>query len=243
MNNYIVIQRESAKAPLKAASKTGISKLKFGHGRVAEYTAATESELCSMIYTSNLHYDLARWLNSWFDCLGPDEIDDFHVQFKKAHPLTKIEGALENIPVVATKDSYCELSSPMLKDDIKLTLQQEEGLLRIITTRRIPSGNPIMQGIGLPSIWAALEDYFSRYCQKYGVLPRLKRDEKNLSHELVWHFCLLHGIDMNYLNQKSIKINGDDFTTSVGMSVLVLSGLTLLITTGVFILVVLCKLM
>lgn len=195
MDNYIIVQHESAKIALEAAKdKTGVGKLQFGHGRVAEYTAIIESELCSMVYSLGLHDDLARWLNSWFDCLGPDEIDDFCSQFKKAHTLTKVEYNWRHIPTIATENSYCEIESPIFKSPVKLTLKQEMELLETIFIFNAEKPGQ--------TILSRVESFFNKYCSKYGVSAQYKRDISNQAHELAWHFCLIHGISWRYVTCK-----------------------------------------
>lgn len=138
MNRYIVIQHAKAKTRLKSTfSKTGLSKLKFGNGRSIEYSPVCESEMCTMVYTPTMRQDMVNWLNKLFGDLGPDEIDDFFEQFKLAHPLTSVQNVSSEDLMIASKNRYCELSSPLFANLIKLTEEQESVLVNIVNMNAI----------------------------------------------------------------------------------------------------------
>ncbi len=190
MNEYIIIQYVSAQVQLKSAkSKVKKYKIKFGN-RFFEMSHYIESWLATALYSYSGKRSVATWLRDIYPDIGPDEIDLFVSTFQAEHPLQTIEYSYETIPLIATEKTYCEMSLRMFKTPVKLTLNQEMEILKIVSTdheRR--------------SKYQRIVSWFSRFCKEYGYESRYKRDKGGEAKEMAWGFCMYHGLNIDVLER------------------------------------------
>ena len=195
MNAQVFIYFAHLKFQLKSAlTKTGISRLKFGHGRIFEYNPMSEAEMCSMVFFKSQRHLMADWLNETFDDLVPDEIDDFFKRFEKIHPKIRVTNISESDLMWATDGNCCEINSPLFANPVKLTDDQEAMLIRTIINKRVEPDYKFMMGDSV-NLEEALERYFAWHCQRYGISVEDKERIDEQEVELVWHFCNMHGFD------------------------------------------------
>lgn len=245
MKDYIFLQNKRAKTKILAKhNKKGAYTIKFGKGRSLEFDEYLEAELCTLVYTDYLRNDWVTWINGLCDeSLSPDEIDSFEEKFKSDHPLTEVpEYQLSGTVELATQEDCCELRSPIFKQPIKLTLEQERTLLQLIATRYVPRS--VYSGMGdAPNLCAAMQSFFAWYREQYGVAARYKKDMAIQDFELAYHFCLSHGIDFNYVNTTTVKLRWHDIISGVGWGLVALGGIGAVIFSAILILIGICKLL
>ncbi len=142
----------------------------------------------------------------------------FFERFKQDHPLTSVQNTPRKERIIASKNRYCELISPLFADSIKLTEEQETMLVDMVTSGAIDRRYVHMTGCDC-SIGDALRHYFAWYCQQYGFSARYKKDICNQANDLAWHFCNVHGFDWEYVNKmslvRSVESNNEPLTMPV----------------------------
>lgn len=229
MRKYMYLQRQQARVDLLYNSKTQEYIQKFGEGRELSFTPWSEKEFCTLVYTDELWEELTNALSNCIDDLGPDEMEDFADRFREAHPLVPVENVMECIRTCVVDEGYCILQSPLFRQEVKLTIAQEQELLNVIATRHRPPGDDkyadfsrLTDKDGV-TIYQALEGYFKWHCSKYGVKARYKKDVKIQEHELTYHFCVTHGIDWWYATNKLIKPSLGDLIAATAIIFLGLS--------------------
>ncbi len=243
MNDYILLQVCSAKIELRAKrTADGICRVRFGHHRMAELSVWHEAEMCTLVYTEYFRPEVAMWLTDMFEDIGPDEIDDFYLQFKKLHPLTPVEYKLEDIKCIADNTTYCELHSKLFKHPIKITQEQEQTLLNIITNRYVDRS--IYDGWGdAPSIGAAIQSFFAWYGANYGICAKYKKDRAHQDYELLFHFCIVHGIDLNYVQTAKVRLSSKNIAEGAGWGFLAIGGFGVAIFLFILLLIGISKLL
>lgn len=190
MNEYVIIQSVSAQVQLKSAkSKVKQYQIKFGN-RLCEMSHFIESWVATAVYSYSGKSGVASWLRDIYPDIGPDEIDLFVSTFQAEHPLQAIEYSYEDIPLIATEKTYCEMSLGMFKTPVKLTLNQEMEILKIVSTEHERR-----------SKYQRLLSWFNQFCKEYGYESRYKRDRGGEAKEMAWGFCMYHGLDIDVLER------------------------------------------
>ncbi len=243
MNNYIAIQSVNAKAPVFAAdSPTGYAALGFGNGRVWQMNDYFERECCTLVYTPSLRGPMVDWLNANFVDLFPDEIDDFFAKFKDRYPLTPVEDTLKEIKTLG--ENGFELWSSYFKTSVKITQKLEADMLEVI---KHPVNYPDFWNPfnGTPTIENVLMQNIEEYCQQYSINTRYKKYANMRNEEILWHFCLAHGVDRNYVSQKKIEMETTWDGAIMGLCVLTIVAFLpfLLISGGIILLALICSIM
>lgn len=188
MTDHILIPSKKAKAPL-LATKTKPYKIKVNRHYSEEWGLMDEAWLVSSVYLHN-YSSVSTGLRERYPDVTPDEIDRFIGTVKNNHPLETVDFNWDDIPVYATSNSCMEMSLRWLyKHPIKLTLQQERQLLKIVQDDKSNKEQ-------------RMKEWFQRYREKYGIEARLKRDREYQDEELVDMFCLLHGFNIGRIEKK-----------------------------------------
>lgn len=181
MARYLLISKKSAKVPL-LATKSKPYQVKVNDDYTASWNLMDEAWLVTNMYLLNYN-PIANSLRAAYPEIGPDEIERFFETVKTDHPVEIIKFNLDDIPVYATKKSYCELFLPWLyKYPVKLTLEQENNLLNIVKDNGLGKRERMIQ-------------WFKCYREHYGIESRLKRDRELQDEDLVEMFSLVHGLD------------------------------------------------
>ena len=243
MNDYILLQARGAKIKLKSKRTTsGMCRVRFGNHRTVEFSVWHEAEMCTLVYTEYFRPEVAMWLTDIFEDIGPDEIDDFYIRFKKSHPLIPVEYRLEDIKCIADDTTYCELHSPLFQHPIKMTKEHEQTLLNLITNRYVDRG--VYDGWGdAPSVGAAIQSFFAWYRSNYGICTKYKKDRAHQDYELLYHFCIVHGIDLNYVQTAKVRLSFTNIVEGVGWGYLAIGGFGVAIFLFVLLLIGICKLL
>ena len=243
MNDYILLQVCGAKIKLKSKRTTdGICRVRFGNHRMVELSVWHEAEMCTLVYTEYLRPEVAMWLTDMFEDIGPDEIDDFYIQFKTLHQLIPVEYRLEDIKCIANNTTYCELHSKLFQHPIKMTKEHEQKLLNLITNRYVDRG--VYDGwSNAPSVGSAIQSFFAWYCTNYGICTKYKKDRAQQNYDLLFHFCVVHGIDLNYVQTAKVRLSYKDIVEGIGRAFLGIGGFGVAIFLFVLLLIGICKLL
>lgn len=186
MPRHILLKKNSSTTPLLATGSHPY-RIKVNDNYVENWGIMDEAWLVTNVYLKNKNR-ISRGLRSRYPEVAPDEIDRFIETVKIDHPLQPVDFNLEDVPLYAGQNSYCELSLPWLyKNPIKLTLEHETELMGIVQGSYIDKKDRMI-------CW------FRKYRNDYGIDTRLKRDKLTQDEELADMFCMVHGFELDAID-------------------------------------------
>lgn len=178
MKNYILLQNCNVKVFL--LSKNGVWEFVL-NGVTWEIPDCLERLYAYLIIGEKDFKSVAGTLRSNHKNISVVDIDNFIELFVNTHPTVDVQFTIDDVPIYATDNSPLVLPNPFAYD-VLLTAKQETELLCIIKK-------------GDRKYRSLLDDWFKQYVNKYGLMPRYKRDVDRQWRELAIAFCRQHGIN------------------------------------------------
>ena len=187
---YIVVQKINARIPILSSEKEYL--IKFGRYKLV-FSPFFEAIWIYMIYGSSCSVGtFSELLREKYKDIRPSEIDQFIEIFKADHPQEHEEFNIKKIPMLSEPDEDFVMNMNLFAFPIAFSYQQEKFLLEKLNTLDA-------------NIASFIQNWWHRYCSRYAIHARLKRDMGCEAKELADVFCHIHGFDIYWLQRQYNK--------------------------------------